>query len=95
MKRVGGFRRKSRYKMRKSISERGKLHINRFLQEFEEGNKVLLKAYPSYQKGLFALRFFGKVGEIMGKQGECYKVKIKDGKNNQTKYLHPLIVNLT
>ena len=90
MKRIGGNRRKSRYKMRKSVSEKGKLHIKRFLQTFESGDKVLLKAYPSYHKGLFALRFYGKIGEITGKQGECYKVDIKDGNKVKSCVIHPV-----
>ncbi len=90
MKRIGGFRRKSRYKMKKSVSEKGKLHISRYLQNFEEGDKVLLKAYSSYHKGIFCLRFHGKVGEITGKQGECYKVNIKDGNKAKVAIVHPV-----
>lgn len=90
MKRIGGNRRKSRYKMKKSISDKGKLHISRFLQSFEEGDKVLLKAYPSYQKGLFDLRFHGRIGEVAGKQGECYKVHLKDGKKTKEFIVHPV-----
>ena len=90
MKRIGGSRRKSRYKMGKSISEKGKPNLSRFLQGFEEGQKVLLKAYPSYQKGIFCLRFHGKIGEIKGKQGECYKVNIKDGNKVKECVVHPV-----
>ena len=90
MKRIGGNRRKSRYKMKKSISEKGKLHISKFLQKFEEGDKVVLKAYPSYQKGIFFLRFFGKIGEIIGNQGNCYKVRIKDGNKLKVCIVHPV-----
>ena len=90
MKRTGGFRRKSRYKMGVSVSDKGKLHLKRFLQTFEEGEKVLLKAYPSYQKGLFCLRFHGKVGDIVGTQGECYQVKIKDGGKQKICVVHPV-----
>ena len=90
MKRIGGNRRKSRYKMGKSVSEKGKIHIKRFIQKFEEGDKVLLKAYPSYHKGLFCLRFYGKIGEILKQQGECYKVKIKDGNKLKECIIHPV-----
>ena len=90
MKRVGGFRRKSRYKMQKSVSEKGKLHIKKFMQKFEAGDKVLLKAYPSHQGGMFCLRFYGKIGEIVGEQGSCYKVNIKDGKKVKTCVVHPV-----
>ncbi len=90
MKRIGGNRRKSRYKMKKSVSEKGKIHIKRYLQKYETGDKVLLKAYPSYQKGLFCLRFYGKIGEITGDQGDCYKVKIKDGNKAKSCIVHPV-----
>jgi large subunit ribosomal protein L21e len=93
MKRVGGFRRKSRYKMRKSVSEKGKLHISKFLANFNDGEKVLLKAYPSHQGGLFCLRFHGRVGEIVGKQGDCYKVNVKDGSKLKTCIVHPVHLN--
>ena len=90
MKRIGGNRRKTRYKMRKSVSEKGKLHIAKFLASFNEGDRVVLKAYPSYQGGLFCLRFQGKIGEVNGKQGECYKVSIKDGSKVKTCLVHPV-----
>lgn len=90
MKRIGGNRRKTRYKFKKPISEKGKLHIKRFMQTFEEGDKVLLKAYPSYQNGLFFPRFHGKIGEVSGKQGNCYKVNIKDGKKAKVCVVHPV-----
>jgi len=90
MKRVGGNRRKSRYKMKKSVSEKGKLHLKRYLQTFEAGDRVLLKAYPSHQGGLFCLRFHGKIGEIVGKQGTCYKVAIKDFKKAKECLVHPV-----
>ncbi len=90
MKRIGGNRRKTRYKMKKSVSEKGKLHISRFMQTFEEGDKILLKAYPSYQKGIFHLRFHGKIGEVGKKQGECYIVNIKDGNKKKSCVVHPV-----
>lgn len=90
MKRIGGNRRKSRYKMSVSLSDKGKLHIKKYLQTFETGEKVLLKAYPSHQGGLFCLRFHGKVGEIVGKQGTCYKVGIMDGKKSKECIVHPV-----
>ena len=90
MKRLGGNRRKSRDKMSKPLSEKGKLHIKRFMQSYEMGDKVLLKAYPSYHKGLFCLRFHGKIGEVAGKQGECYKVNIKDGSKAKICLVHPV-----
>lgn len=60
------------------------------MQTFDEGEKVLLKAYSSVQAGMFNLRFQGRVGEVIGKQGECYKVAVKDGKVIKTCVVNPV-----
>lgn len=93
MKRIGGSRRKSRYKMRLSISEKGKYPVKKFLQTFEDGERVLLRAYPGHQEGLFDLKFHGKIGEVTGKQGTCYKVAIRDGKKAKSCIVHPVHLN--
>jgi len=90
MKRIGGARRKSRHKMKLSVSEKGKLPLRRYLQNFEEGDKVVLKAYPGEQKGIFCLRFHGRVGEIKGKQGFCYKVSVRDGNKIKMCVVNPV-----
>ena len=87
-KRVGGFRRKTRSKLKRA--EKGKILIRRFIQKFEEGQKVLLNADSSVQKGMYFPRFHSKVGEIKGKKGKCYEVAIKDGKKNKTLIVHPV-----
>ena len=76
--------------MTKSISEKGKLPIKRYMQNFENGQKVLLKPFPSYQKGLFCLRFNGKTGRVTGMQGECYLVQISDGGKVKSCIVHPV-----
>ena len=90
MKRVGGFRRKTRYKLKQSVSNKGKLPVTKFLQEFNIGDRVVLKAEPSYQGGMFFLRFQGRVGEVVKKQGNCYLVAIKDGKKAKECLTHPV-----
>lgn len=90
MKRIGGFRRKSRQKLSKPLKMKGKLHITKFLQTFEEGEKVILKAYPSHHGGMFPLKFYGSIGKIVGKQGSCYKVNVKEGKKNKQLVVHPV-----
>ena len=66
-KRVGGFRRKTRDKLKKNIKDRGKISITRFLQKFKINEKVNLVAEPSYQNGMYHPRFHGKTGKIVGK----------------------------
>ena len=87
-KRVGGFRRKSRSKLRKPVSERGRLNITKFLQQFSMNDIVSLSADPSYQNGMYHPRFHGKTGKISGKQGSCYYVSIKDGNKKKRIIVH-------
>ncbi len=90
VKRTGTSRRKTRHTMRKHARERGKLSIKRFFQEFKTGDKVKLKAEPSYQKGLFSRRFQGKTGVVHSRQGNCYTLKIKDINREKTIIVHPI-----
>ncbi len=88
--RIGGFRRKTRYKLQKSIREKGKISIRSFLQELEPGQRVQLKAEPAVQKGLYFPRFHGKTGIVIGMQGKCYKVKITDNNKEKVLIVHPV-----
>jgi len=88
--RVGGFRRNTRYKLRKNVRARGKISLRRYLQSFNVGDKVQLKAEPAYQKGMYFPRFYGKVGVVSKKVGSCYEVEIKDFTKNKTVVVHPV-----
>ncbi|MDD5331464.1 MAG: 50S ribosomal protein L21e [Candidatus Nanoarchaeia archaeon] len=90
VQRIGGFRRKTRSKLRKSVNEKGKISLKNFLQKFKEGDNVCLKAEPAYQKGMYYPRFHGKNGKVVGKQGDCYNVLIKDGKKEKNIVVHPI-----
>ena len=88
--RVGGFRRKTRQKMRKHVRSRGKISINKFLQQFDLNEKVLLGAEPAYQKGMYHPRFYGRVGVVTKQVGTCYEVKINDNGKFKTVVAHPV-----
>ena len=88
MKRIGGLRRKTRHKLRKSVRTKGKISLRRFFQKFKEGDKVYLAAEPAIQKGLYNPRFHGKAGIIKEKQGSNYYVQIKDGNKTKTILTH-------
>ena len=88
--RIGGFRRKTRSKLKKGIRDKGKISIRRFFQNFNEGDKVRLVAEPAYQKGMYFPRFHGMSGTILAQRGRCYSVKIKDGGSEKTLIVHPL-----
>lgn len=88
--RVGGFRRKTRAKLRKNVSDKGKISLRNFLQEFKEGDIVKLGAEPAYQKGMYHPRFYGKVGVVSKVVGKCYEVQIKDFTKPKTVVVHPV-----
>jgi len=88
--RIGGMRRKTRYKLKKELRQKGKLSLRRYFQAFETGDKVYLSAEPAVQKGMYHPRFFGKAGTVCGKRGNCYQVAITDGDKDKTLLVHPV-----
>jgi len=80
MKRSRGFRSKSRSKLKKKTRKGETNIIRRALQEFEQGDKVAIVIDPSFQKGMPHPRFHGRIGNVVGMQGNAYIVRIKDGK---------------
>ncbi|MBI4441241.1 50S ribosomal protein L21e [Candidatus Woesearchaeota archaeon] len=88
--RKGGTRRKSRHKLMKSFRTRGKISVTRYLREFTNGEQVVLLADSAVHEGLYHPRFHGKNGEVVGKQGRCYYIKITDGGKNKQILVHPI-----
>ena len=90
VKRIGRFRRKTRSKLKKNYNDKGKVSIRRYLQSFKEEDKVLLKAEPAVQTGMYFPRFHGRIGVVKGKQGNCYKVYFKEDKKEKLLIVHPV-----
>ena len=90
MKRIGGFRRKTRYKLKKSPRQKGKINLTNYFQTFEEGDRVNLVAEPAIQKGMYFPRFHNRAGIIQKKTGSCYEVLIKDQNKEKMVIVHPV-----
>ncbi len=90
VQRIGGSRRKTRGIFSKKQSLRGKISLRRFLQGFEEGEKVAMVAEPAHQKGMYFRRFHGKTGTVLRKIGKCYEVKIRDQNKEKRVVVHPV-----
>ncbi|MBU4502092.1 MAG: 50S ribosomal protein L21e [Nanoarchaeota archaeon] len=90
VKRIGGFRRKTRNKLKKPANTKGKISIRNYLQQFKVGEKVLLKAEPAIQNGMYFPRFHSKTGIVKGKKGSCYEINITDGKKEKILIIHPV-----
>jgi len=70
-----GARKRTREKFRKTR----RATVNQFLKKFKIGEKVVIDIESSSQKGMPFRRFQGLSGEVVGKRGKAYIVKIKDG----------------
>lgn len=90
VQRIGGFRRKTRSKLKKNIKLKGKISLKRYFQSFEQGERVCLKAEPAVQKAMYFPRFHGLTGIIKSKRGKCYEVLIKDKGKEKTLIVHPI-----
>ncbi len=90
VQRKGRSRRGTRYKLKKSCREKGKLSLVKFFQEFKQGDKVVLKANSAYQKGAYHYRFHGSAGQVTGQQGACYTVAINNKGKEKSLIVHPV-----
>ena len=90
VKRIGGLRRKTRGKFKRNFFEAGKFSVSKFFQSFSEGDKVVLKANPAYQRGMYYRRFHGKTGTVVGTSGRCYLVALKDHAREKRFIVHPV-----
>lgn len=79
----------TRGKLSNHPRERGTSPPQRAIQEFEVGQKVHLKLDPSVREGRFHPRFNGHTGEVTGKQGRAFTVKIIDGGKEKSLIARP------
>lgn len=90
VKRIGGIRRKTRYKLKKEKRSRGKISLTKYFQTFVAGDRVNLSAEPAVQKGQYHFRFMGSNGIVKAKRGKCYEVLINDLGKEKTLIVHPV-----
>ncbi len=90
VKRMGGMRRKTRYKFRKEKRRRGKISMTKYFQSFNAGDRVYLGLESAVQKGMYHPRFMGRAGIIKSKRGRCYEVAINDLGKKKTLIVHPV-----
>lgn len=88
--RVGGNRRKTRYKFQKGHRAKGKISLTRYFQTFDEGAKVKLLCDPAIQTGMYHRRVHGKVGVVTKRKGTCYYVAVQDHNKEKQFIVHPV-----
>lgn len=90
VKRKGGARSRTRSLFRKHPREKGKISLTRYFMPFEVGEKAILSAEPAVQKSLYHRRFHGRMGVVSAKRGECYEVKLREGRVDKMVIVHPV-----
>ena len=90
MKMSHGPKARSRKKMTKKVREKGLPSIRRYLAKFDVGEYAAVAINPSEHYGFPHHRFQGRTGVIIGTQGDCYKLKIKDGNLEKILIVHPV-----
>jgi len=61
-----------------------------FFQTLNVGDKVVFMADSSHHGSLYHAPFHGRAGAVDGMQGQCYKVKFKDGNKEKMLLVHPV-----
>lgn len=89
-----GIRSKTRHKLRKHVREKGMTSVNVMLREFNKGDKVHIEINPSVHSAMPHRRFDGKTGTVIGKQGNCYLVEVKNIDANRVIIVHPAHLKL-
>ncbi len=62
----------------------GRMTVRRQLLAFNAGQKVRITVTPVYKRGKVHLRFNGRSGTVLGKQGDAYIVELMDGGKRKT-----------
>lgn len=73
-----------------SRGQRDRTTINEHLKDFEEGEKVRIHMNASVPEGRVHHRYQGEAAEVVGKRGDAYKLKVKDGNKEKQLFLKPV-----
>ena len=74
----------------KHYRRKGKTRLSLFFQTLNVGDRVTLVADSSRHESLYHSRFHGHAAAVEGMQGDCYKVRIKDGNKEKMLVVHPV-----
>jgi large subunit ribosomal protein L21e len=68
-----------RKRTRKKFKKNTRNTVNRFMRQFELGDRIVVDIESSSSKGMPFRRFQGLSGKVVGRRGRAYLVEIKDG----------------
>ncbi|HLC46020.1 MAG TPA: 50S ribosomal protein L21e, partial [archaeon] len=53
--------------------------LTQHLQSFSEGQRVIVRIDPGFQRGFPHPKYEGRAGKVVGMQGRSYLVQVSDG----------------
>jgi len=81
-----GYRNKTRKRHRKNVRDKGLGSVDKYLIEYNVGDKVdIVSDSSKHKRGLPHRRYHGRTGTIIGERGRCYEIEVKLG--NSKKFL--------
>ena len=89
MSKSHGIRRKTRYKLKRRVREKGLSPVSRAIQVFESGQMVHIRIDPSVHKGMPNTKFHGKTAKVEGKRGRSYILNVRDGRKMKKIFVRP------
>jgi len=84
-----GERRCTRYKLQKTVRERGISPVSKAIQKFEVGQMVHIDIDPSVQRGMPNPKFQGSTGKVTGQRGRSYVLEVRSGNAKKEVYSLP------
>jgi large subunit ribosomal protein L21e len=85
-----GAHSRSRRRLTLRVGEHGQIKLKKMLQEFKEGDRVLIDPTASVQRNIPHRRFFGISGIVIKKKGRAYSIAVGQGASIKTVDLLPV-----
>lgn len=73
-----------------SSNAREKVTVNEQIKDFEEGEKARIEINASITDGRPHQRFHGRTVDVVGEQGDAYKVEFMDGGVSKNLFIKPV-----
>lgn len=85
-----GFRHRTRRLLRKNVREKGAIPpLSLLMIDYKPGDKVHIIINPAIHAGMPHRRYHGKTGEVLGKRGKSYIVRVYLGDKEKILFIRP------
>lgn len=85
-----GFRHRTRKLLKKNIRDKGAIpKLSLLMIDYKQGDRVHIVINSAIHKGMPHRRYHGKTGEVIGKRGRTYIVKLYLGDKEKILFIRP------